>query len=227
VKYIDENTVGRYVVLTTSTWTALIGHGFVGTNNPPKYYIYGTYLYPSISEIFALMENFQSGVAYFIVPSFRTGDFESVVAEASKNYGLFKVLNNDKGEIDIFYYKVPYLPEGHPNPDANVMAFYWDTPSSYNVQNGLGRISFNPSGKNLDVRDFYGALYESIDLSGSLVDGEHLGNLTSVEYFARSTWVEWVPSQAPISGERFQFRLNFQNGSLLGVMEKSKPFAQL
>jgi hypothetical protein len=97
VKFIDENTVGRYVVLTTNTWTTLIGHGFVGTNNPRRYYVYGAYSYPSISEIVEIMEEFQSTVAYFLVPSFRTADFESVVAEASKNYGLFKVFNNDKG----------------------------------------------------------------------------------------------------------------------------------
>ena len=227
VKYIDEHTDGRYTVLSTNTWNALIGGAFVGTRNPEKYYIYGSFLYPSVAEMMEYIEEHEVGVGYFIAPSFRTPDFDDVIAEASRNFGLFKVLGNDDGEIYIFDYKIPPLPTGYPDPDADVMAFYWNTPSSYIIQNGFARVIFNPKGKSLDVRDYWGDLYESINLEETLTDGEKLGNLTSVECFLNGTWIKWLPVQDVVSVQQLNFRLNFEGDSLIGVVEKGKPYMQL
>lgn len=229
VKYIDEHTDGRYVVLSTTTWMSMIGGAFVGGHNPEKYYIYGAFQYPSVAEMIEYIRDHEATVGYFIVPSFRVADFDKVIAEASRNFGLLKVLSNENGEIYIFQYRIPPLPEGYPNPDANVMAFYWDAPPSYMVQNGFARVVFNPAGKNLDVRDFWGDLYESINLNETLVDGRTLRKLTSVEYFESSngTWINWAANADVLSDQEFRFRLSFESDSLIGVVEKGKPFVQL
>lgn len=227
VKYIDQVTDGRYVALSTSSWTSLIGRGFLGINNPLKYYVYGGFTNPSPSDMVEYMSDFQAGVAYYLVPSFRTGNFEEVIAYASRTFGLFDVLKNENGEIHIFYYKVAPLPQDHPNPDADAMAFYWDTPPAYNVQNGFARVSFSPLSNTLDVRDFYGDLYESIDLSEVLTGGGSLGNWESIEYLVNGSWVEWASTADIVYAPQIQFRLNFENESLNGLVEKSEPFVQL
>lgn len=229
VKYIDEHSDGKYVVLSTNTWMTGIGEGFVGALNPAKRYIYKAFLYPSVAEMLNQITTHKATVGYFVVPSFRVRDFDEVIVEAARNFGLFKVLSNENGEIYIFYYKIPPLPEGYPNTGADVMAFYWDAPPSYMIQNGFARVIFNPQGRNLDVRDFWGDLYESIDLNEMLTDGRTLGNLTSVEYFESSyeKWIEWATSGEVISTERFEFKLNFESESLIGIVEKGRPFVQL
>ena len=228
VKYIDEHTDGPYVVLSTNTWMACIGHGFVGVLNPEKYYVDIPTLYPSVTEMMNHITVHKATVGYFVV-SFRTRDFDEVIVEASRSFGLFKVLKNENGEIYIFDYKIPPLPKGYPNPDADVMAFYWDAPPSYMIQNGFARVIFNPLAKNLDVRDFWGGLYERIDLNEMLTNGRTLGNFTSVEYFEPSNekWIEWATSGEVISTERFEFKLSFESGALIGVVERGRPFVQL
>jgi len=228
VQYIDQVTEGRYVALSSSSWTSLVGRGFFGVNNPLKYYVYGGFNNPSPSDMVNYMSDFQAGVAYYIVPSFRTPDFEKVISDSSQVFGLFKVIENENGEIHIFYYKVAPLPVGYPeNQDADAMAFYWGTPSTYNVQNFFGRISFSPASNTLDLRDFYGDLYESIDLSEVLTSEGSLGNWKSIEYFVNGAWVEWTSTANIIYAPQIQFRLNFENESLYGLVERSEPYVQL
>ena len=229
VKYIDAHTDGRYVVLSTTPWMSIIGHAFVGWYNPKKYYVYGAFLYPSVAEMMKYISQYKATVGYFIAPSFRTPDFDEVIAGASRNFGLFKVLSNENGEVYILNYKIPPLPQGYPNTDADVMAFYWSTPPSYIIQNGYGRLVFNLQGNDLAVTDFWGDLYESIDLSETLVGGKGVGSLISVEYFESSneTWNPWSPSENVFQAQQFQFRLNFEYDSLIGVVEKGKPFVEL
>jgi len=138
-------------------------------------------------------------------------------------------LSDENGEVYIFNYKIPPLPLGYPSTDADVMAFYWNTPMGYIVQNGFGRLVFNLRGNNLDITDYWGDLYESMSLNETLVDRKPLGNLTSVEYFEPSngTWNLWSPSEDVFQVQQFQFRLNFENDSLIGVVEKGNPFVQL
>ena len=229
VKYIDEHTNGKYVVITVPHMSTA-GEAWVGISNPEKYYIYSWELglHPSLVDINSYMRTFEATVGYFAALSFATPNFNSTVAEASRIFDLFNILRNEYGEIYIFRYKVPPLPA---SPD--VMAFYWDTPSTYIIQNDLMRVVFNPEYKNLDVTDFWGDLYESIDLNETLVDGEPLGNLTSVKYYdpSSSAWIEWEPHEEipsiPALAEQFRFRFEFANGSLIGMVEKDNPSVQL
>lgn len=229
VRHIDEHTDGRYVVITMPG-TAQIGRGFVGGNvgvwNPEKYFVYNWTLgmHPSVVDMETYMRQYRASVGYFIASSFRTPNFDEVVAEALQIFGLFKILSNQNGEIQIFQYKIPPLPVG---PDVN--AFYWDTPPSYIIQNDLMRVVFNPIGKNLDVKDHLGDLYESIDLNETSIDGKLLGNLTSIEYYNSldGTWVEWDPSEEISLTEQFKFRLRFGSESLIGVVESGNPSLQL
>lgn len=226
-KYIDDYTDDTYVVLPSNNWMTMIGNTIVGRYNPKKYYVYGSFLKPSAAEMVSYMKTHQAGVGYFVVPSFRTPNFETVVTEASKVFGVFKVLSNENGQIYIFHYKIPPLPENFPNPNADVMAFYWDTPPSYMIQNGFGRVLFNPVEKNLDIQDFWGDLYQSIDLDETLIEGRTLGNLTSIEYSLNDAWVNWSPSENIPQAQSFKFRLGFENDSLVGIVEKGKSFVQL
>lgn len=229
VKYIDEHTDGRYVVITVPHMSTA-GEAWVGISNPEKYYVYSWELgnHPSLVDMESHMRRFEATVGYFAALSFATPNFNSTVAEASRIFDLFKTLTNEHGQICIFRYKVPPLPVG---PD--VVAFYWDTPPTYIIQNDLMRVVFNPEYRYLDVRDFWGDLYESIDLNGTLVDGEPLGSLTSVKYYdpSSSDWVEWTPDweipSIPALAEQFKFKFEFENESLIGMVEKDNSSVQL
>ncbi len=230
VKYIDENTDGRYVVFTMPD-TTFVGAGFAGLWNPDKYYVFNKELgaLPSVSDMVDYMRTYEASVGYFIAISFRTPNFERTIAEASRMYGVFKVLSNENGKIYIFYYNVPPLPPNHPNPDADVMAFFWDTPPGYYTQNGLMRVIINPVTQSLDVVDFYGDLYESILFNETYVGGEPLGDLVSVERydFSSEEWGDWEPSDQLPSSEMFRFRLRFERDSLVGFLNKGEPFVRL
>jgi len=226
IKYIDEHTNGKYVVLASHA-TTVIGHGLLGYPNYEKMYYsigkYGAPSEPSVSGMFQLMQTTGAEVGYFMV-SFRGGNFDKTIAEASKIFGLFKILSNENGQIYIFDYKIPPLPT---SPD--VMAFYWDAPSAYYIQNDLMRILFNPTTGTVEVVDFWGDLYERIDLEKTLVDGNSVGNLTSVEYydFQNDKWIEWDPdAEIPLAGQ-FKFKLRFEEDSLIGLLESGEPLVDL
>jgi len=228
VKYIDENTDGSYVVIGGPT---AIGHAFVGLSAPGKNYVSvpGFADSPSIGKMVDYIGMYKATIGYFVITSFRATNFAKTVAEASRIFGLFKVLEDEHGQIYIFHYKIPPLPKGYPDPNVDVMAFYWGTPSGYYVQNGLIRIVFNLVGKSIDVTDFWGDLYQSIDLNTTFMGQKPLGDLTSIEYFSPSnnTWVEWDSSVEIPLAQRFEFKLGFVGGSLFGAVEKGKPFVQL
>jgi len=233
VKYIDEHTDGRYVVLSAPT-TTQVGWGFVGLWNPAKYYVYDRELgeHPTVNGMFSHIRANEAAVGYYIASSFRLSNFDKAVAEASQIFGLFKVLQNEKGSIYIFNYKIPPVPDNYPNPEADVMAFHWDAPSGFFIQNGLMRVIFNPVVRTLDVRDFWGDLYESVDLNKTLLDEKPLGNFESVDYYEPSndTWINWNPKETPLTSdlpEQFKFRLRFANGSLIGVVGRGSDSVQL
>ena len=233
VKYIDEHTDKRYVVITMPG-TEMVGEGFAGTQNPEKYYVFvkgqNVGLKPSVEVMLKYMRMFGAEVGYFIASTFRTPNFDDVVVEASRMFGLFNVLKNTEGEIHIFQYKIPPLP---PSPD--VMAFYWDAPTGYFVQNDLVRIVFNPKSVTLEVADFWGDLYESINLNETLLDGKSIGNVTLVEYYnpSKDIWVKWSPDgkilleEVPAMAQQFKFRLGFESGSLIGVVESGNSSIQM
>lgn len=233
VKYIDEHTDGRYVVLSLPA-TTQVGWGFAGMWNPAKYYVYDRGLgeHPTVDGMFRYMRTYEAAVGYYIASSFRLPNFNKVVAEASQIFGLLKVLQNEKGSVYIFNYKIAPVPPNYPNPVADVTAFHWDTPSGYFIQNGLMRVILNPAVRTLDVRDFWGDLYESVDLNETLVDEKPLGNFESVDYYEPSndTWINWNPKENPFTSdlpEQFKFRLGFENGSLIGVVKRGSDSVQL
>jgi len=227
VKYIDQHTTERYVVATMPA-TTQVGWGFAGMWNPSKYYIYDNNLgeKPTVKSMFDYMKQYQAGVGYYIALSFRTPSFNKAIADASRIFGLFKILTNEKGSIYIFKYMIPPIPTG---PDVDVMAYHWDTPAAYFVQNGLVRIIFNPSTLTLDVTDFFGDLYERLNLNQTLVDGAYVGNFQSIERFdpTQQTWLEWNPDDQISPSTEFRFRINFQNESLIGALQRSVQNIQL
>jgi len=179
VRYIDEHTNSRYVVISNPT-TAMIGLGFMGITNYEKYWVVvkNEYFYePSVTELVDYMQIAAADVGYYVVSTMRNSNYEKVYAEASRIFGLFANLTNDKGKISIFQYKIPPLPK-----TSGVMAFYWDAPIGYYVQNDLFRVVFDPTSNYLYVKDpRWDTLYESMDLKKTLVGGEPPGNLTSIE----------------------------------------------
>lgn len=227
VKYIDEHAEGRYVV-TTVPATTQVGWGFVGMWNPAKYYVYSKDLgqHPTVGGLFEHMSIYQAGVGYYIASSFRTPNFEEAVEEASQIFGLLEILSNEKGSIYIFDYKLAPIP---PTTDADVTAFYWDTPAGYYIQNGLLRVIFNPATKSLNVVDFWGDLYEGLNLNTTTVDGEDLGNFVSIERYntQNETWVKWNPTDQIPSSPQFKFRINFENEALIGFVETATPSVQV
>jgi hypothetical protein len=226
IRFIDEHTNGRYVVLAPHP-TTVIGHGLLGYPNPEKMYysigLRGAPSEPSVASMVDLMETTEADVGYFVA-SFRSKNLNKTVAEASKIFGLFKIVNNENGQIYIFDYKIPPLPTS-----ADVMAFYWEAPSAYYVQNDLMRILINPTTKTLDTVDFWGDLYQTIDLEKALVDGNPVGDLVSVEYHDAQTgkWVDWDPETEIPPAEQFKFRLGFEEDSLVGLLERGKPSVDL
>ena len=223
IKFIDENTDSRYVVFAPMR-TTLIARGFLGYPFPPeKQYVDATKV-PSVAEMYGQMEGVDADIGYFLVPSFAFANFDEMIDTASRIFGLFQVLPNDIGEIYIFNYKIPPLPK---SPD--VMAFYWSTPPTYYVQTDLMRVIINPATKSLAVQDFWGDLYESIELNEATVGGNSLGNLTSVEYLnvTENEWLEWTAQVRIAASGKFQFKLCFENESLVGLVEREKQYVQL
>lgn len=232
VKYIDEHTSERYVVVTMSR-IAAIGWGFVGTWNPNKWYVYekgnsALGRNPSVSTMYDQMRMRGADVGYFVASSFRTPNYNQVIEEASRIFRLFEVLSNEHGEIRIFEYRVAPLPTS-----PEVMAYWWTSPPAYFIQNDKMRIILNPTTKTLEVLGFWGDRYESLDLNATLLGGEGLGNLLSVEYYdpTGDSWTIWeagqdVPQSSALAAQ-FKFRINFLRGSLVGVVEQGSPFVQL
>ncbi len=227
VKFIDEHAEGRYVVITVPA-TTQVGWGFAGMWNPAKYYLYSQSLgeHPTVGGLFEYMRVFEAGVGYYIASSFRTPNFNQAVDEASQIFGLVKTLSNEKGSVHIFNYRLAPVPS---SPDANVEAFYWDTPLGYYIQNGLLRVIFNPTTKSLNVVDFWGDLYEGLDLNTTTVDGEGLGNFVSIERYdpQNETWTKWNPTDQIPSFPQFSFKLNFENETLIGVVESEISSIQI
>ncbi len=232
IRYIDEHAEGRYVVITMPS-TATIATAFLGTKNPEKYYVYtkgsGGYLgqNPSVTSMYENMEMYGADTGYFIASSFRTSNFDSVINEASKIFSTYAVFNDEHGEVYIFQYRIPPLPIG-----PNVMAFYWDAPLGYYIQNNLLRVIFNPTMLTLEVVDYWGDLYERVNLGEVSIGGSTLGNLTAVEYYDPSSesWVEWNENEQISSAamtDQFRFKLDFRNDSLIGVVERDDPLLNL
>jgi len=225
IRYIDQNTDSRYVVFAPR-YTGPIAWGFLGYPFPPGKLYVGTSTVPTVNNMYLRMKEVEADVGYFMAPSFRlpSAIFDKIIRAASRVFGLFKVLTGDVGDIYIFEYKIPPLPE---SPD--IVAFYWDTPPTYYIQNDLMRIIINPATKSLSVEDFWGIIFESIELNGTTVGGNAAGNLTSLEYFdnVNSEWFEWTPAAEIPLVNQFQFRLIFETDSLVGLVERGKGAVQL
>ncbi len=232
VKFIDEHTAERYVVITMPP-TAAIGWGFVGTWNPNKWYVYekGNYALggaPSVSMMYDQMRARDAGVGYFIASSFRTPNYKQVVEEASRIFGLFGVLSDEHGEIQIFEYRVAPLPT---SPD--VIAYWWNSPQGYFIQNDQMRVIINPEARTLEIADFWGDIYEVLDLNATFVDGEDLGDLLFVEYYdpEYDTWHLWEPDQDvpenPALMAQLTFKITFAGGSLVGTVDQGSSYVQL
>jgi len=228
VRFIDEHTSGRYVVLAPHA-TAVIGHGLMGYPNFEKMYYsigrLGAPSEPSVAGMYDLMRATQGDVGYFMVVSFRGAkELNQTIDEASKIFGLFKIISDEMGQIYIMNYKIPPVPIG-----SNVTAFYWDAPSAYYVQNDLTRVIINPMTGTVDVTDFWGDLYERIYLEKTLVGGNPVGNITSVEYFdfQNGRWIDWDPETEIPPGGQFRFKVGFEEESLIGLLESGKPSVDL
>ncbi len=232
VKYIDELSTERYIVITVPG-TLAIGWGFMGTWNPDKWYVWekGNYLLgskPSVSTMYDNMRAMGAGVGYFIASSFRTPDYDQVVNEASRIFALVEVLSNEHGEIQIFEYRIAPL-----STTPDVMAYWWNSPPAYFIQNDKMRVILNPATKTLEVVDFWGDIYEVLNLNATLLNGESLGELLSIEYYdpVSDVWDTWEAGQdAPQSSAlaaRFEFRINFLRGSLIVVVERGSPSVKL
>jgi len=230
LEYIDENTNSRYVVLAPHRM-AVIGLGFFGLPNPEKTFLslgrVGVPLYPSVSYMFDSMRKAGADVGYYVATSlYRGSELDSIVAEASQAFRLLSVFSDENGVIYIFDYKIPPIPSAD---TSEVTAFYWDTPSSYIIQNNLMRITINTNTSTLAVVDFWGDIYENIEFDKTLVDGYPIGNLTSIEYFnsTNGEWMKWDPSKELPPAEQFQFRLNFENDALVGTLRGREPSVDL
>ena len=223
IEFIEEHTDSRYVVFAP-LHTALIARGWLGYPFPSgRQYVEASKV-PSVADMYGQMESVDADVGYFMAPSFVFAEFDKIINTASRIFGLFQVLPNDIGEIYIFEYKIPPLPQ---SPD--VMAFYWDTPPAYYVQNDLMRVMINPAAKSLAVQDFWGDLYESIELNETTVGGNPVGNLTSVQYFdaTDNEWFEWTTEVEIVTSSQFQFKLCFEKESLVGLVERGEGYLQL
>jgi hypothetical protein len=222
LKYIDEYANGKYVVLAPHRMT-VIGVGLFGLPHPEKTFLSlgkgGVPSDPSISFIFESMRRARADVGYYVAASFYRGsELNRIVAEASQVFRLLKVLEDENGVIYIFDYRIPPVPS---SDTSEVMAFYWDTPPSYIIQNNRMRITINTNTSTLTVMDFWGDIYEIIEFNKTLVDGYSLGNITSIEYFAsaKGEWIRWNPTEEILPAEQFQFKLNFENDALVGFLK--------
>jgi len=117
VKYIEENTKEKYVVIG-DTWTIFAGERIVGLNNPRAYYFlefnktgYDLFVNmkqePSPQWMLLAMSYTDTTTAYFIVtePRLGTEEYNRIVTQALQNddiqvYGVF-----GEGKLYVFYYK--------------------------------------------------------------------------------------------------------------------------
>jgi len=118
VKFIEENTSERYVVIG-DIWTIYAGERIVGVNNPRAYYFLefnktGQDLFtnmrknPSTEWMLLAMNYTDTTVAYFIITEPRLGEeFDSTVSNALQNdlkiYGPSEGFGN--GKLYIFYHE--------------------------------------------------------------------------------------------------------------------------
>ena len=233
VKYIDDYTPERYVVIAEPRlWS--VGIGYVGFWNPEKLYVCCKESKydridsdPSVDNMMWAMRQFEASVGYFLAVSHRTLNYEEVVERASLIFRPYAIFHEKDLEISVFRYEIPRL------TSSDVTTFYWDLPPTYFIQNDLMQVSINPSRNQLEVRDHWGTLYEGLNFSEMLSDGNNIGNMTSIDYFIPedSYWVEWkaqetIPYSLALS-QQFRFKLNFEKASLIGVVERGKPFVQL
>lgn len=236
LEYIDNHTDSRYVVLAPHR-TAVIGLGFFGLLNPEKKFISlglagkgGEAPYttdPSVPLMFEQMKAAGADVGYYLASSlYQPAELARRVVEASLVFRLWNVFSNDNGEIYVFDYRIPPVPS---SDTSEVMAFYWDTPPSYIIQNNLLRITINMNTSTLAVEDFFGDLYENLELDKILVDGYSIGNLTSIEYFEATNdeWLPWDFGEELSPSLEFQFRLNFENDALVIILRGQEPSADL
>ena len=236
LKYIDEHANSSYVILSPFP-TALMGVGFFGLVNPEKTFVSfgqegvkylgqeGVPSDPSVPHMFQAMETAEADVGYFVTTSFRKGsELNETVAKASQVFRLLKVFSDENAEIYIFDYKIAPVPTA---PD--VMAFYWDTPPSYVMQNDLLRVTLNTKTSTLSVVDFWGDIYEIIELNKVLVGGKLLGNLTSIQYFdpENDRWMEWDLDTELSPADQFQFKLRFESDALVGVVRSGESSVDL
>ncbi len=219
VKYIDEHTNSRYVVLAPHPIT-VISWGMIGIPNTDKWYFsigrLGEPLAPSVGYMYDHMRMVGVDIGYFIASSFRGPNFDEIVAEAFNVFGFFKNFSDSNGNtVSIFNYRIPPLPD-----TPEVTAFYWDTPPAYYVQTDRMRIIINPESNTLDVVDFFGELYESVDFSRTLLDGNPIGSFGLIEYYdsVDEEWVEWRTETTISPSPRFEFRLQFDADTLIGVV---------
>jgi len=226
LKYIDEHTNSRYVVLAPHR-IAVIGMGLFGLPNPEKTFLSlgrgGIPSDPSVSYMFQSMKSVGADVGYYVATSiYRGTELDTIVAESSQVFRLLEVFSNENGVIYVFDYKIPPVPSAD---TSEVTAFYWDTPYGYIIQNNIMRITININTSTLAVVDFFGDEYESIEFEKTLVDGYPIGNLTSIEYFdfTNSEWINWDPSRELSPASQFQFKLNFENDTLVGVVRGREP----
>jgi len=235
LEYIDEHTQSKYVVLAPNRMTA-IGIGLFGLLNPEKTFVtLGakkglTVPYPfepSLPFMFEQMRAAGAYVGYYIATSlWGEVGLEGRVAEASQVFRLWKEFRNENGVIYVFDYRIPPVP----SIDAvNVTAFHWDVPPSYIIQNNLIRITINQNASTLAVMDFFGDLYERFELNKTSVAGYSIGNLTSIEYFdhTNNEWAKWDSSEEPSPALQFQFKLNFENDTLVGLIKGGEPSVDL
>jgi hypothetical protein len=121
VKYIDETTNERYIVIGDQ-WILLAGQMFVGIKNPNAFYFShvdprGISLFiqaktnPSNETLMKAMKINNATVAYLIIekPRLGTGTYNDIINKAQQNNLLTYKTFSYKGEekIRIFYYKKP------------------------------------------------------------------------------------------------------------------------
>jgi hypothetical protein len=119
VKFIERNTVGKYVVICDQ-WVIFAGQMFVGINNPQSYYFAssdpkGLALFiemkinPKNETLIEAMKVNNATTAYFIIvkPRIRTETYKYIIQQALQNgvqtYKIFYYKGEEK--LRIFYYQ--------------------------------------------------------------------------------------------------------------------------
>jgi len=234
VEFIDSHTPERYAVITDPRlWS--VGNGLVGYYNPQKLYIYfrgdksnEIYSDPSIENMNYAMAIYGASVGYYMAVSFRTPNYQAAIEKASTMFLPYATFQGrDDTEIRVFRYERP-VPV-----DSDVTTLYWALPPTYIIQNDLMRVLIDVTNEKLEVRDHWGILYERLDLNETLMGNEELGNIMSVKYYHpdNNRWVVWDPEETVPSifafAQQFRFKVCFKNVSLVGTVERGKPFVQL